>query len=145
MDQQQSTLFSTNLDSQNVYTLRSLASWAKVLGVVGIILGAIFFLAGIAIQQAASRARYSYGGYGRRDISMIGNIGMATYVILAIIMVVTSIFALNAGNRIVRGLQTNDSMSLASGFANVRNYFAVWAILLMLSLLVMLLSIVSSL
>lgn len=145
MDQQQSTLFSTNLDSQNVYTLRSLASWAKVLGVVGIILGAIFFLAGIAIQQAASRARYSYGGYARRDIYMIGNIGMATYVILAIIMVVTSIFALNAGNRIVRGLQTNDSMSLASGFANVRNYFAVWAILLMLSLLVMLLSIVSSL
>ena len=43
MEQNQNTsLFQLNLDAQNSYTLRSAASWAKVLGIVGLIMGILF-------------------------------------------------------------------------------------------------------
>ena len=55
MEQNQNTsLFQLNLDAQNSYTLRSAASWAKVLGVVSIILAVLFIILGVLVQQAVS-------------------------------------------------------------------------------------------
>src|SRR5687767_13970863 len=53
MDQHQSPpLFQLNLDANNSYTLRSAASWAKVLGIVGIIIGILCFATGFLLQNA---------------------------------------------------------------------------------------------
>ena len=132
MEQNQSTnpnpstsLFQLNLDAQNSYTLRSAATWAKVLGVVGMILGIFFFIVGIAVQQYVGR----YGGYSSYRSSglsatSLGNMGMVIYIIMGLIMVISSIFALNAGNKINLGLRTNDQAALNAGFAGARNYFA---------------------
>ncbi len=145
MDQNQNTsLFSLNLDAQNSYTLRSMASWSKVLGVVGMIMGVLFILLGILVQQAMNQ----YGGRAYRSggfsASAIGNAGMAVYVIMGIIMIVTSVFALNAGNKINAALRANDQAALSAGFANARNYFAFWAILIIIMLLLLLVSILGS-
>ncbi len=144
MEQNQNTsLFQLNLDAQNSYTLRSAASWAKVLGIVGMIIGILFIIAGIIAQQAISRYGYDYRSSGISARAM-GNAGLVVYVVLGLIMIVTSIFAINGGNKITAGLKGNDQATLNAGFAGVRNYFAFWAVLLIICLLFMLLGILGS-
>ena len=142
-DQQQaanSSLFQLNLDASNSYTLRSAASWAKVLGVVSIILGILFILMGIVIQSTMSK--YSnYGGEFRNSNSLAADFGMIIYVIMGLIFIVAAMFSINFGNRIIKALKTNDQEALSSGFAACRNFFAFWAILTIISLLFMLLGV----
>ncbi len=144
MEQDQNTsLFSLNLDAQNSYTLRSAASWAKVLGVAGMILGILFVLLGILVQQTVSR----YGSYRTSGISTntLGNMGMAVYVIMGLVMIISSIFAMNAGNKINAALKTNDQGALSAGFAGARNYFAIWAIIIIILLLFCLIGVLGAL
>jgi hypothetical protein len=148
MEQNQNTsLFNLNLDAQNSYTLRSAASWAKVLGVVGMIMGILFVIMGVLVQQTVSR----YGGDldGVRgsglSASTIGNAGLIVYLLMALVFIISSLFALNAGNKINRGLKANDQATLNAGFAGARNYFAFWAIMIILMLVLVLISILGSL
>ncbi|MCB0777382.1 MAG: hypothetical protein KDB99_13805 [Chitinophagaceae bacterium] len=145
---QSSSLFQLNLDPQNSYALRSAASWAKVLGILGLILGGLFVLLGILVQQAISNSsgynsyRYRSSGFSAESL---GNIGMAFYILVGLMFIISSIFALNAGNKITGGLKGNDQVMLNAGFAGARNYFAFWAIIMILTLLLMLLGIMGSL
>lgn len=143
MDQNQnSSLFSMNLDAQNSYTLRSTASWAKVLGVASLITAGLCLLFGIIVQQALSR--YDSGLYSYRrsgfSASGMGAMGLAVYVIMALLYGISGIFALNAGNKINAGLKTNNMETLNAGFAGARNFFALWAILLIIFLIIMFIS-----
>lgn len=141
-DQNQS-LFAMNLDAQNSYTLRSTASWAKVLGVASIIIGVLCIILGIMVQQTVSR--YGYYERGGLSASSIGNAGLAVYVIMGLIYGISGMFALNAGNKITTGLKTNNMETLNSGFANARNFFALWAILLIIFLLLMFIGVMGNL
>lgn len=143
MEQTQNTsLFQLNLDAQNSYTLRSAASWARVLGIVGLIIGILFIILGVMVQQTASRYDYSSGGISSRTI---GSYGLIVYVICGLIFIISSIFAMNAGSKITSGLRGNDQAALNSGFAGVRNYFAFWAVLMIIFLLLLVISITSTL
>jgi hypothetical protein len=145
MEENQSSLFQLNLDAQNSYTLRSTASWAKVLGVVSIILAGLFLILGV-MAQSASRS-YRYGSYRRSsafDAEALGGMGLAVMVIMALIYGAGGFFALTAGNKINQGLKTNNMEALNAGFANARNFFALWAILVIISLLFMLLGILGN-
>ncbi|MCX6318916.1 MAG: hypothetical protein NTW29_16680 [Bacteroidetes bacterium] len=138
MDQNQnSSLFSMNLDAQNSYTLRSTASWAKVLGVASIILAALFILLGIMVQQTMNNYESGFRTYRSSGLSAsgIGAMGLAMYVIMGLIYGISGVFALNAGNKINAGLKTNNMETLNAGFAGARNFFALWAILMIISLL----------
>jgi hypothetical protein len=153
MEQNQSTqgssLFSLNLDAQNSYTLRSAASWGKVLGILSLIMGGLCIIGGILVQQVIRNAG-NYGGYRsyRNDgfsSSNIANAGMIVYVIIGLIYIASGIFALNAGNKITSGLRNNNMEALNGGFAGVRNFFALWAILMIISLLFVLIAMLGSL
>ena len=147
MEQNQNTsLFQLNLDAQNSYTLRSAATWAKVLGIVGMILGILCIILGIVVQQAVSSSG-AYDSYRSSGFSAksIGNMGLIAYVIMGLIFVVSSMFALNAGNKIGNGLKANDQATLNAGFAGARNYFAFWAIMIILLLLLVLISLLGAL
>ena len=141
------SLFQLNLDAQNSYTLRSAASWGKVLGIVGLITGILFMIVGIMVQQAIRKynglSGYQYRSSGFSSTAL-GNVGMVVYMIMGLIMIVSSVFALNAGNKINLGLRSNDQAALNSGFAGVRNYFAFWAVLLIIFLLLMLIGIMGN-
>jgi hypothetical protein len=145
MEQNPNTsLFSMNLDAQNSYTLRSTASWAKVLGVVSIIVAVLFIILGIMAQQSASREyssyRYRSSGFG----DSLGNMGLAVMVITALIYGLSGMFALNAGNKITNGLKSNNMEMLNSGFAGARNFFALWAILMIIFSLLMVLGLLGN-
>lgn len=142
--QQNTSLFQLNLDAQNGYTLRSAASWAKVLAITGFIIAALCIAGGIMMQQAMNQ--YGSGYYNDRGFNarMMGNAGLVVYVILGLIFIVSSIFALNAGNKITRGLRSNDQYSLNAGFASIRNYFAFWSVLMIIFLLLILIGLLGS-
>ena len=147
MDQQQnpgtsSNLFQLNLDGQNSYTLRSVASWAKVLGIVSLICAILFIIGGIWFQQNASRI--SMDRSSGFSTNTLGNMGMIMYVIMGLIFGLSGMFALNAGNKINTGLRTNNMEALNGGFAGARNFFALWAILIILVLLLMLITILAA-
>ena len=143
---QNSSLFQLNLDAQNSYTLRSAASWARVLGVVSLIMGILIIIFGIIFQQAVSRSGLDY--YDRdsgMNASTLGNLGMVMYVLMGIIFVLSAVFAMNAGNKINAGLKNNDQATLNAGFAGARNFFALWAILTILFLVLILISMLGAL
>lgn len=131
------SLFQLNIDTNAHQTLRSAASWSKVLGIVSVILGILFFILGILMQSAIKRN----AGFGE-NASMMGNVGMAVYIIFGLVMVISAIFSMNFSNKINMALRSNDQYSLTAGLAAVRNYFAFWAILCIIFLLLFLLTII---
>lgn len=141
---QNSSLFQLNLDAQNSYTLRSAASWARVLGVATMIMGILFIIFGIIAQQTISRAGLDYGDSGMSS-SALGNLGLVMYVLMGLVFIISAVFALNAGNKINAGLKNNDQATLNAGFAGARNFFALWAILTILSLILLLISLLTML
>ena len=138
---QNTPLFQLNLDANNGYTLRGAASWGKVLGIVGIIAGVLLFVIGVLINNTINKAG-GYGGYGYGgNTKLAGNIGMVAYMVMGLVMLISSIFTLNFGNKIGVALRTNDQNALNSGFAAARNYFAFWTIICIIFLLLLLITV----
>jgi len=131
-------LFQLNIDMNANIALRGAASWAKVLGIVGLIEGILFVIFGFLVQNAVNRGGY-YGG----NSNMIGNLGMVVYIIMGLIMIIGSVFAMNFANKISTAIRANDQVALASGFSAVRNYFAFWAVICIIFLLLLLITFVS--
>lgn len=138
---QGSSLFQLNIDMNANMTLRSAASWAKVLGVVGMILGILFVILGVLVQNAASSGRMGLGSSG----SAIGSYGLVVYLIMGLVLIISSVFALNFGNKISAALRANDQNSLSQGFGGVRNYFALWSIICIIFLLLVLFAVLGTL
>ena len=133
------SLFSLNLDAQNSYTLRSTASWAKVLGVVSIIIACLCVIFGILVQQRINQMGDLgyYRSRGSISTTGLGNAGLVVYIIMGLLHLLSGIFSYNAGNNINLGLKTNDMQKLNAGFAGARNFFALWAILMIIFLLLL--------
>ena len=135
------SLFQMNLDAQNSYNLRSSASWAKVLGVVGIMTGIILIIMmAIALSklEGAGYNRYDRGG-GIEEI-FAAKTGLWIIIITGIIFIIGGAFSYNFGNKIGAALKSNDQNGLSNGFAALRNYFALRSITLIIVLLLLLIS-----
>jgi len=135
------SLFQMNLDAQNSYNLRSSASWAKVLGVVGIIIGIIFCIwSAITMSKLSNYSDYGYrrgGGFSDAFGGSMGatRTGLWLMIITGIIFIMGGVFSFNFGNRIGAALRSNDQEGLNRGFAALRNYYAVRSITLIILLL----------
>jgi hypothetical protein len=146
-----SSLFGMNLDAQNSYNLRSSGSWARVMGVAGIITGSCFLIfVIIAISRLSSASRYGYrrnSGFG--DIfdaySSGATFGFVILILTAVIFIFGGWFSYQFGNRIIAALKTNHQEGLNSGFAALRNYYALRAITLIIVALLMVLSLANTL
>ena len=143
---QNPSLFQLNIDANSAATLRSTAAWAKILGICGMIFAILCIISGFLTQNALRSSQYdNYGYRSNVNTSTLGNIGLAVYVVLGIILLLSSIFALTCGNKISAGLRTNDSNALRAGFSGARNYFALWAILMIIFLVLVIIGIATSL
>jgi len=136
--QPSSPLFQLNVDANTGYTLRSAASWAKILGILGIIFGLCFIGMGILMQNTMNQMGGAFDEYKYRgSASMMGNVAMIMYILIGVITMIGSLFALSFGNRVTTAIRTNDQNTLRAGFAGVRNYFAYWTILMIIGLLIL--------
>jgi hypothetical protein len=155
MDQQQepttsnSSLFQLNLDAQNSYNLRSSATWAKVLGVCGIILGLFFTIVCLVALGNVGKENYrtSRGSFQNvfGSYETAQRMGLWIFIITGIIFIVGGVFAFSFGNRINAALRSNDQHVLNAGFAALRNYYAVRSITLIICILFLLLGLAGSL
>ncbi len=143
-----SSLFQLNLDAANSYSLRTSASWAKVLGVVGISLGIIIIVIAIKALSDANSTAYSSRNEGLSDLfatdRSAAGLGAAMLIIAGVIFIVGAMFSYAFGNRISAALKTNDQNGLERGFAALRNYFALRGIVLIIVLLLFLISLAGS-
>ena len=145
------SLFQMNLDAQNSYNLRSAASWARVMGVTGILLGVFFavmtVLAFIRLNEYSSR--YGYRRRGSMD-TLFGNgftgtsFGLWIMIITSVIFILGGIFSLHFGNRINLSLKTNNQLGLNNAFAALRNYYALRSITLIIVLTIIFLGLAGS-
>lgn len=143
-----SSLFQMNLDAQNSYNLRSAASWSKVLGVVGIILGAIFIILCVITLSKISGYESDYGyrrsSGGFDDVfggsTAATKTGLWILILTGVIFILGGAFSFNFGNKIGQALRSNDQQALNGGFAALRNYYAVRSITLIIVLLLFLIS-----
>ena len=141
-----SSLFGMNLDAQNSYNLRAAASWARVLGVCGILIGIIITV--YSIYALATISNLDYSGY--RNESIFSNPMAATkgglyfFILVGLIFLLGGAFSFGFGKKILAGLKANDQTTLNQGFAALRNYFATRGITLIILLLLLLLSILGS-
>ena len=143
----ESSLFQLNLDAANSYALRSAASWAKVLGVVGMVLGAIFVVLSIIALSQFSGYGYSSGGgisdvFGRPAAG--GRFMLILFLMTGGIFITGGIFSYVFGNRINKALSLNDQQVLNSGFNALRNYYALRSIVLIIVLLLFVVSFASA-
>ena len=142
-DQSQSSpLFGLSFDD-NSGTLRSAAGWAKVLGVLGVVFGAFFFVIAFIVQNSVEKYGYYGSSQGREATSLVATGAMIVYVLIGVLTIIGSIFPITFANKILAALRTNDPSALRSGFSGLRNYFAYWSILMIIGLLFMLLAIAS--
>ena len=135
---QDSSLFQMNLDAQNSYNLRSAASWAKVLGVVGVITG--IFLLIIIGNQLGKLDNYRYGRTGFGGTLGATKASLWMMIIGAIMASIGGVFSFNFGNKINAALKANNQDGLNAGFAALRNFFAIRSVLLIIIMLLLLLS-----
>lgn len=137
-----SSLFQMNLDAQNSYNLRSSASWAKVLGVVGIMTGIILIIMmAITLSRIEEAGRYSrYDRSSGIEEIFAAKTGLWIIIITGIIFIIGGAFSYNFGNKIGAALKSNDQNGLNGGFAALRNYFALRSITLIIVLLLLLIS-----
>jgi hypothetical protein len=137
---QPSSLFEMNLDAQNSYNLRSSASWAKVLGVVGIMTGVILIIMMvITLSRVENVSRYSR--YDRNDLQDIFAAKTSLWILIlsGIIFIIGGVFSFSFGNKMNTALKANDQNGLNAGFAALRNYFALRSITIIIVLLILLL------
>ncbi len=134
---QDTQLFQLQVDPQTGNSLRSAASWGKILGILGIIFGVLFIIIGIMVRSAMTTAFNEYNDYPgyRGSTSGMASFGMAIYIVMGIMTIIGSIFALNFGNKAAAALRTNDNIMLGSSLNNLRNYFAFWGVLMIIGLL----------
>lgn len=143
MEQDQNTsLFQLNIDGQSSNTLKNAASWAKILAIVGFIVAFLFVIFGVMMQSVMGKmstgGRYYDDEIGKGGMQMAGTMGLIIYVICGGLYAISSLFALNFANKITAGLKTNDQAQLNAGFGGVRNFFAFWAVLMIICLLFLL-------
>jgi hypothetical protein len=141
------SLFELNLDATNSYTLRSAASWAKVTGVVGGLIGLFFLLGAIVTLAQPPKSNYRARQEGFNDVFNSDSTGMGAtiMIITGLVFIFTAIFSFYFGRRVGLALKANDQESLTRGFASIRNYFAFRGIVLIIVLLLFVLSIVATL
>jgi hypothetical protein len=137
-----SSIFQLNLDAQNSYNLRSSASWAKVLGVVGMLTGIIIIIFFVIGMSKVNSYDYGYrrGGFDDMTSFTATKTGLWIFLLTAIIFILGGFFSFNYGNKINAALRSNDQQGLNAGFAALRNYFAVRGITIILVLILFLLS-----
>ena len=137
MEQNQNTaLFSLSIDQNASSVLKSASQWGKIFAVCGFIVGILCVVLGVIMQNTMNTATSGFDNSEfRTGAGIAGTTALVMYVLVGLIYFLSSLFILNFSNKTARALKTNDQNSLVAGIGGLRNFLALWAILLILALL----------
>lgn len=147
MEQNQETsLFGLNIDQNSSSVLRAAAQWGKIFAICGFILAFLCIILGIVMQSTFSAASREFDGEfrGGATAGIAGTAALFIYVIIGLVYFLSSIFLLNFANKTTKALRTNDQTSLVGGFSGLRNFLALWAILMIICLLLVIFALLST-
>jgi hypothetical protein len=125
--EQQNVLNDLAIDSVAAEQLRSIASWAKFLSIVGFILCGLMILGGIFAGTIFSSMNAYGGGYGGVMSGMGTMIGVI-YIIFAIIWFIPTLFLYQSSAKFKVALNTADQTLLNEGFMKLKATFRFWGI-----------------
>ena len=149
----ESPLFQLSIDGNND-AIRNASIWARILGIVGIILGTLFILIAVLtlIQLSPYQSYNNYDSYEQRSViqnmqwSLRGLKILLWMIFLSGgIFIVGGIFSNQFSNRLNTAIRSNDQVVLNNCFASLRNYFALRSIVLITILLVIIVMIAARL
>src|SRR5438034_6091756 len=120
---EETSLYQLTIDSENSPTLRTAATWAKVLAVMGFIFGALFIAGGIYYyNKLMSVSDFPLGpGYEeyrlRREnaMSTTATWGLVIFLIMGTLTIIGSVFAFIFGNKTIGAIDSTDSSQLSNG------------------------------
>lgn len=146
MEQNQNTsLFSLSIDQSTSSVLKSASQWGKIFAVCGFIVGILCVILGVIMQNTMNAATSGFDNSEfRAGAGIAGTTALVMYILIGLIYFLSSVFVLNFANKTSRALKTNDQNSLVAGIAGLRNFLALWAILLIIALLLILFGILTT-
>jgi hypothetical protein len=127
------SIFQLNLDEQNIQTLRSSGSSAKVLGAAGIICGATIILwMIILVSTVPEPGSYYRGKYYSESYKRGAGTASVMGMIVGAFFIISGVICFRYGSRIVTALRTNDQEGLQQAFATLKGYFTFRSVMMII-------------
>lgn len=130
--EQDRSLFRLEVDATTSSNIAEAGKWARFLAILGFSTIALFLIAMILFGARLSYTIGSMFAYGFGNLTAIIVI---IFIVLAAIVGTLCYFLIRGANKTRYGIQHNDQVAFSDGIASYRNYFIMYGILAILSLL----------
>ena len=136
MDNNTSILQQVEIDSSGTELIKSSGKWAKFIGIVFIVMAALFLLMGIAIFANIDLLTERMMDYGRMSDQALAFIaGGGKYLFVLLLLIIIGVFVVNAvylirfRNASENYFLTGNEDELGASFENLSKYFLITTIL----------------
>lgn len=126
MEQNESTLFSLNVDPQSKSFLSEASKWGRFLAIVGFIVCAIVIVVGIFMAVKVNEVNSMYrefGGMRGRDAENLGIIMAVAYILIAVIYFFPCLYLLRFSDHMKAALNSDNQDNLRTAFQNLKSMF----------------------
>jgi len=132
------------IDPSSMIHLKETASWAKFISITGIVCSILLGIA--AFFVGAMISRYSSNPYSRYGSAAEVGSGILTviYLVMAVIVFFVSLFLNRFATKMRLALDTSDQSALTLAFQNIKVYFRIIGILLIIYIAFLLLALLAS-
>jgi hypothetical protein len=131
-ENQSSSLFEMQMDSQSQSHLLSISKWTRFISVTGFVAGGLMLLLIVAVGERMLDALTALTSLGQQNVA--GAI-LAIVVIVFVLLAAWLFFLFKASSFLKKGLQSRNNNELAEGFKALKNYFTLSALISVLSIL----------
>lgn len=131
-ENQSSSLFEMQMDTQSQSHLQSISKWTRFISVTGFVVGGLMLLLIAAVGERMLDALTALTSLGQQNVA--GAI-LAIVVIVFVLLAAWLFFLFKASSFLKKGLQSRNNNELAEGFKALKNYFTLSALMSVLSIL----------
>jgi uncharacterized membrane protein len=137
-NEEESSLFGLGIDPESAATLRTASQWARLLSILGFILGTLVLIFGLILYN---KILASYGSdyiAARTAARMLANRYLIACVLFAAVLMTGAVLTLNFSNRTMTALDNNDQSALNGGLSAMKSGIIFWSIVFILFIIIML-------
>ena len=143
MDENQSFL-EMQVDQPIAANLNEVSRWAKFFGLLVIIGTGLCFLLFFFFWTRFLGAFTAIDSADTTNLEAVRIVFIITFAIVAVIIGILVSFLIKGANRIRTGIRNKDQLLFNSGLANLKNYFAMYGVLVIIAMFFELLGLVTN-